>query len=115
MNELTDEQALVGMLELLQTPERWCRGSMAQTEYGGWADPLDPNACRFCVYGAYVKVMGVGARERNTNTHHRIRRLLGLPNFGEDILAIGTWNDLITYEEMRGALERALVRVRGQG
>lgn len=80
--------------ELLDSPEKWCKGANALTSDGMEVSACDPRACRWCLEGALRKCYGsfdlkIQAVRDALNTHY-----------------VFEWNDAPerTFEEVRNAL-----------
>jgi hypothetical protein len=47
--------------ELLADPERWTKNAVARNQYGAAIPHThDPDACKWCLYGALLRVYGSG-------------------------------------------------------
>lgn len=44
--------------ELFSDDKSWCQKSLALTKYGNPTDPWSDKACRWCLYGAIIKIYG---------------------------------------------------------
>jgi hypothetical protein len=86
--------------ELLDSPEKWCRGANAVAVDGSETMATSPYACKWCMEGAINRCCGpLEARQAALG---RVRGMIGqYPVFA--------WNDAPnrTFEQVREALIRA--------
>jgi hypothetical protein len=57
---------LAGVAELLSSPDRWTKGTNGRTKDGEITDWHAPDACKFCLNGALLRVV----RESRPDLHH---------------------------------------------
>lgn len=55
---MTTAEALAAGRKLIDTPEKWCKGSYAMTKRRRAVGPLEPTAACFCAAGACLVVTG---------------------------------------------------------
>lgn len=75
--------------QLLDSPEKWCRGHLAVDRKGQLTDPESAAARRWCLFGAICRCYTSGRgkpRDRAYTIALRAEKLLG--NF-----PLGGWND----------------------
>lgn len=54
----TTVEVLKAAREIISAPEHWCQGATARDADGVKTYPADPDACRWCAYGALLKAAG---------------------------------------------------------
>lgn len=72
---------LDGMLATLDTPQHWCKGYHALDSLGLEVEPHEPEAVRFCIFGAALRTI---KQEQATHT---------LIDDGFSLVAINHWLD----------------------
>lgn len=77
------------------TEETWCKGEWARTADGDSIGPLDPLACKWCMYGWIRRAYSRIGPARNS-----LADVVGTP-------AIGDWNDDHTFAEVLAAFKAA--------
>lgn len=94
------------MIELLKGPECWTQGANARRPDGSGTDSRDPEACQWCLIGAFVKCYGhTGTAESPEYQKLRdaIKEVIG---YNESIIC---FNDLRakSFDDIKKVLELA--------
>lgn len=94
--------------ELLDSPDKWCKGAFAQTAIGQDTDELHDNACRWCLIGALRKVYGLGNISPHRNKLDEAIRVV-FPQWDTEITTIPAFNDhrTTTFDHIRQVVEYA--------
>lgn len=106
---MTVKDVLIGVKELISTPERCTKVVNARDENGVTRSPFDPRACCWCLLGAIRKVTNDGdASEVREVLVKRIRRVSVEPYLWEE--AIWMFNDHhnSTHENVLKLLDKAI-------
>ena len=78
--------------ELLSDESKWCRGSLSLDKEGNKIDPIDSQACCWCLYGACMKCY-----DFYNNIIEKILIKIGC--------YIDDWNDKSTFQEVKNLVE----------
>ena len=92
--------------ELLSSQDRWCQEELAKDEHGNNVRPRNPNAVRFCLLGAIIKLYE--SRPRHylladfilETVKDKIRYLL------PDYRSLSTFNDTHSFEDIKAILNK---------
>jgi len=94
--------------KLISDPLRWTRGTSARDAQGNAVSVYDPSACRWCAYGALIKVHGrdeaaeialkLDRRLKDDHAKYGMARYTGY--------ALAGWNDHVATHDMVLALLR---------
>jgi hypothetical protein len=75
--------------EVINTPDKWCKGTLALDAGGGHVSPKDLSAVQFCIVGALARVYGLGTE----NCKMAFRRLRHHLMFNVGGVGVLTFND----------------------
>lgn len=87
--------------DLLQDPNKWIQGDDAIDIKGGGVDPTDPNACKWCLMGAFLHFK---APQQVRDYIHDLCFELKGTGYGRG------FNDTSTHEQVISLLDKALER-----
>lgn len=98
---------------LLADPEHWVTGRLAQTAQGLNTAPTDPNACRFCLVGAVMRVLDLTPGPNNTlPLPFRNLLMAAITDYTGEELAITVFNDSHEHSDVIAVLAHAAALVR---
>lgn len=109
---MTKTQIVQGMLDLLDSPEKWTKGKSATDKDGNSADYYSSNAVSWCLAGAFGKVANLRRYASYPDWVEEFRGFLSHRCLLEhNVVALPEVNDykLKDYEDMRMFLKRALL------
>lgn len=98
MNKLTDQLQMVD--QLLSDESKWCQFTTAMDELDWEVHPTDPKACRWCLIGAMIKVVGSEDEILDAVTFLDV---VCLANF--DFSCCTRLNDFGTFEDVKHLLK----------
>lgn len=114
----------LNVLEGDGTRPRWTRDAMARNKYRHSVRPTNPNAVKFCAYGAVCNVLGENAEDRISDEFRSAESYLRseLPTsatewgnwFGRSIDAFND-RDETSFEDVRGLFKRAIKAAKHDG
>lgn len=84
--------------ELLDKPEKWCQGHMAEDHFGKIINADSSLACRWCLVGAICRCYPIDTgMEKLKDIVNKLDKVSELP-----LISVGIWNDQAerTYDEV---------------
>ncbi len=96
------------MDELLSTPEKWTQNAMARDIFGWTVSCISANACKWCLLGANLNVLGDRYLwSQNNNLRSTLESAIFQYKGSE--LPIETFNDLCstTFEDIKAVIKIA--------
>ena len=88
--------------KLLESPDRWCQGASARNEKGDGIYSESPDACRWCIAGAILRIYGsLGCPA----VYEKMQDALGLKR--TDSLILFNDNRKTTHEQILAAAKKA--------
>ena len=108
-------QVLFETDKILNSPEKWTQGHPAECEFGETVDVDSPEACKFCLTGAYVlarnKVMGDEFNGITNLALLTIRKTLKEMGKGDSLTGYND-NPDTTYYDIKNLLNHSIRNVR---
>lgn len=96
---MSDQTVFVGMLKLLEGGKRWTKRTSARDPKGRACSWRHPDAKRFCLIGAFLRVAG---EEAPTDPLQKLSFMVGSLDLSE-------WNDAQPHFGEVGALLKAAI------
>lgn len=82
--------------ELLSSPEKWTKGVSVRDKNDNQVSIDDPDACKFCIYGAIRTCYG--------KEHDKLKKVMDKLKYSSTD-ELFKWNDSSTYEEVVSVLK----------
>lgn len=103
-------EILTKTADLLADPARWAAHHLAETATGATTTPNDPSACRFCMVGAAMRVMGLEPDPEGPSMPLGVREPLqaAIHDYTGQSLAITLFNDSSQHGDVLAVLRHAI-------
>lgn len=103
-----DLQLIAQVRNLLSEPRYWTSCTLARNANGTECRPASPEAVRWCVMGAFHKVLDVN--DYDIDVAKKISRLLGY----DDPMEVTNINDTVGYTAAKMLLDEAEKRIKAE-
>lgn len=89
MSDMTVDQPLKELRDLLDHPNGWCKSNFAKNSDGESVDPQHPTACKWCLMGGVTHVAG----------HNELLYSCVMSHLYDALRAIGTNVSMMTFND----------------